>query len=801
MSLIVLNLTASPISINDLGLEIPASSTIDLILEEASNVALSVDLVSEVTAGNITILDPLDDITPLSIADSITAIRAHNDTHFRIRGGTLDQLDDVSLVGLGPNDVIQNNGFGTFVNVSPSSLAGFINLDDLGDVDDSTTHTLGVPFVFVGDGTNLDVTSITDPVVTTVLSTNFLMNTTDSFDSGTLTIASGATVNFPSGSILTIQDGATAIVITPTGGFSFGTQIVNKDYVDSVAAGLDWKESADVATITDIGGTFSATGGTGGNGEFTSVDLTNIDGLSLVVGDRVVLKDQTTGSENGIYVVTTAGALGVIERAPDHNSASEVTASNAIFVERGTVNADKAFVITTNDPIIINTTSIAWANFASITGASSSFGTVIGGDGGTAVADTGGDTITFNGTGIDITAIDTPDSVTFVLNIADLSAGVGPLLTTDEFAVNDGGTTLRFTFQDMLEDLDIPFGITGTGIVVQTAPDVYTTRTIIASTGISVLNGDGVAGNPTISNTGVLSITLTQPAAGLTLTNTGITQTGAATSIFALANDLLAVEGLTTTGIAVRTAADTWTTRSLVAGTGISITNVDGVAGNPTISNTGVTSVGLSAPSIFAVSGSPVTTTGTLTFTLNTQTANTVFAGPASGGAATPTFRTLVAADLSTALQLYKENPSTPTAQTVTGTNAVAIGQGNTASATDSHAEGNSSNARLSGAYTDASGSFTAAGDAQYIRLLMRNITTNATTTDLFLDGSAVRANMQNNSVWTFRILIAARRTDATGGGASYQILGHARRDATAASTVVGGVSVTTIFETNAAWV
>lgn len=59
-----------------------------------------------------------------------------------------------------------------------------------------------------------------------------------------------------------------------------------------------------------------------------------------------------------------------------------------------------------------------------------------------------------------------------------------------------------------------------------------------------------------------------------------------------------------------------------------------------------VTSVGLSLPSIFTVSGSPVTASGTLTGSLNTQSANLVFAGPTSGGAAIPTFRSIVAADL-----------------------------------------------------------------------------------------------------------------------------------------------------------
>lgn len=59
-----------------------------------------------------------------------------------------------------------------------------------------------------------------------------------------------------------------------------------------------------------------------------------------------------------------------------------------------------------------------------------------------------------------------------------------------------------------------------------------------------------------------------------------------------------------------------------------------------------VVSVGLSLPAIFSVTGSPVTTTGTLAATLATQTANLVFAGPTSGGAAAPTFRALVAADI-----------------------------------------------------------------------------------------------------------------------------------------------------------
>jgi hypothetical protein len=89
-------------------------------------------------------------------------------------------------------------------------------------------------------------------------------------------------------------------------------------------------------------------------------------------------------------------------------------------------------------------------------------------------------------------------------------------------------------------------------------------------------------------------------------------------------------------------------TPGLVAGSNITIS---GTWPNQTIAASGggsgtVTSVALAAPGIFSVSGSPVTTSGTLTLALATQTANTVWAGPTTGSAAAPTFRALVAADL-----------------------------------------------------------------------------------------------------------------------------------------------------------
>lgn len=142
------------------------------------------------------------------------------------------------------------------------------------------------------------------------------------------------------------------------------------------------------------------------------------------------------------------------------------------------------------------------------------------------------------------------------------------------------------------------------GIYARTGSGTVAARTITQpAAGITVSNGDGVAGNPTLalandlagleglSSTGGAYRTatdtwanrsLTQPAAGLTITNpAGV----AGNPTFALANDLAAVEGLATNGLATRTTTDTWTTRT-ITGTAneITSTNGDGVSGNPTLS-------------------------------------------------------------------------------------------------------------------------------------------------------------------------------------------------------------------------
>lgn len=289
--------------------------------------------------------------------------------------------------------------------------------------------------------------------------------------------------------------------------------------------------------------------------------------------------------------------------------------------------------------------------------------------------------------------------------------------------------------------------------------------------------------------------------AGTYTAGTGLTLTGTQFSITSPIATTIGGTGLTSIGtgnqvLGVNNGATGLEYKTVSAGTGISVTHG---ANSITVANTGVTSVALTVPSFLSVSGSPVTTTGTLAVTLASQSQNLVFASP-NGSSGTPTFRALEQADLAF-LQLYKENASGPTAPVASGTNAVAIGSGANATATAAVAIGDRSDSRLAGGMAFAQGRFATDGDAQAGLYVLRNATSDATVTELFMNGSSTRVALPNNSVFLFDIYVTGRRTDATGGSAGYRFTGVMKRDGNAGSTgLVGSVSKTVIAETNTAW-
>jgi hypothetical protein len=120
--------------------------------------------------------------------------------------------------------------------------------------------------------------------------------------------------------------------------------------VNAIARGMDWKASVRAATTAN--GTLATAFANG------SV----IDGVTLVTGDRILLKNQTTGADNGIYTVNASGAP---TRATDADASAEVTAGMTVWVEEGTTNGDKSFTLTTDNPITLGTTSLTFAQSGS----------------------------------------------------------------------------------------------------------------------------------------------------------------------------------------------------------------------------------------------------------------------------------------------------------------------------------------------------------------------------------------------------------------------------------------------------
>jgi hypothetical protein len=127
-----------------------------------------------------------------------------------------------------------------------------------------------------------------------------------------------------------------------------------KAYVDAARQGLDAKDAVRAATTANI--TLSGT--------------QTIDGVVLVAGDRVLVKNQTTASGNGIYVV----AAGAWSRAADADASAEVTNGMYTLTSEGTTNAGAGWVLTTDDPIVLGTTALTFIQFTAA-------GTILAGTG------------------------------------------------------------------------------------------------------------------------------------------------------------------------------------------------------------------------------------------------------------------------------------------------------------------------------------------------------------------------------------------------------------------------------------
>ena len=229
------------------------------------------------------------------------------------------------------------------------------------------------------------------------------------------------------------------ISTTPSG----STDIANKAYVDTVAQGLDTKASVVAGTTANI--TLSGT--------------QTVDGVVLIAGDRVLVKNQTTTANNGLYLC----AAGSWTRTTDMDTWAEVPGAY-VFVEGGSTLADTGWVCTSDAGGTIGTTAITWAQFSG--------------------AGTGVSSINFGTTGL------TPSSVT-----------TGAVTVAGTLAAASGGTGVSN---------NAAMTVTGSGNFAYTRTLTGTTNVTFPTTGtLSTL-----AGTETFTNKTLTSPTLTTPLLG-----------------------------------------------------------------------------------------------------------------------------------------------------------------------------------------------------------------------------------------------------------------------------------------------
>lgn len=214
-----------------------------------------------------------------------------------------------------------------------------------------------------------------------------------------------------------------------------GTDAANKQYVDALINGLAWKDEVKVATTTN--GTLASAYENGDS----------VDGVTLSTGDRILIKDQSSGAENGIYVVNASGAP---TRATDADATAELR-NAAVFVAQGTSNGDKAFVQTA-EITTVGTTAQTWVQFG------------------------GGQTYTA-GNGLTLSTNDFNVGAGTGISVAADTVGIDTAVVARKYAANCAATTNPQTFAHGLGTADLNVDVYESGVKVY--PDISVDSTNI----------------------------------------------------------------------------------------------------------------------------------------------------------------------------------------------------------------------------------------------------------------------------------------------------------------------------------
>lgn len=286
---------------------------------------------------------------------------------------------DSSSVAFGAGGTVAytSNNLSAFSSTTSSQLAGIIS-DETGSgaLVFATSPTLTTPNIGVATGTSFNS-------ITALASATSPMNGTAAVGTST-TVARQDHVHPIDTSRAPINNPTFTGTVTLAADPSSALQAATKQYVDNAAAGLNAHSAVVASTTANLTATYS--NGTSGVG----ATLTNsgtlaaftIDGQTPVLNDRVLVKNQTTTLQNGIYTVTTLGTgavAWVLTRAEDQNTTPEMGSGDLVYVAAGTVNGTTLWVQTAK-VTTIGTDAVTWTQFSGASTATAGAGLVKNGN-------------------------------------------------------------------------------------------------------------------------------------------------------------------------------------------------------------------------------------------------------------------------------------------------------------------------------------------------------------------------------------------------------------------------------------
>lgn len=254
---------------------------------------------------------------------------------------------DNSSVGIDGSDQLYIKPSG----ITNAMLAGSIADAKLATDYIQAAEVDGSSVEFVSDVLRVKALGITDAMLAGSISNSKLSNSSVSFAGQSASLGGSVSAADLAGALDLSEIGAPSAAvamnsqkITGMADPTNAQDAATKAYVDATKQGLSAKDSVRVATTANI--TLSGT--------------QTIDGVSVVADDRVLVKDQSSGAENGIYVC----AAGAWSRAADMDAQAEFEAGAYFFVEEGNKAANSGFVLTTDGAITVDTTELAFTQFS-----------------------------------------------------------------------------------------------------------------------------------------------------------------------------------------------------------------------------------------------------------------------------------------------------------------------------------------------------------------------------------------------------------------------------------------------------